>query len=165
MILIAIGSNLRSSLYGMPENNCFEVIKILRKYFFVVSFSNFYKTEPIPKSNQPWYVNAVIEIKTNLKPKDVIEKLFFIENHFGRIRKKKNESRVIDLDLLCYRNLKINKKNLIIPHPRLHKRKFVIKPICDINPLWEHPTLRKKAIYLLKGLANQKIFNINSKYG
>ena len=66
MILIAIGSNLKSSLHGMPEKNCSEVIKILRKYFFVVNVSNFYKTEPIPKSNQPWYVNAVIEIKTNL---------------------------------------------------------------------------------------------------
>ena len=105
MILIAIGSNLKSSLYGMPENNCLEVIKILRKYFCVVNVSNFYKTEPIPKSNQPWYVNAAVEIKTNLKPKDIIDKLFFIENHFGRIRKQKNEARVIDLDLLCYGNL------------------------------------------------------------
>ncbi|MAZ46208.1 MAG: 2-amino-4-hydroxy-6-hydroxymethyldihydropteridine diphosphokinase [Rickettsiales bacterium] len=165
MILIAIGSNLRSSLYGMPENNCLEVVKILRKYFFVVNVSNFYKTEPIPKSSQPWYVNAAVEIKTNLKPKDIIERLFFIENHFGRIRIKKNEARVIDLDLLCYGNLKINKQNLIIPHPRLHIRKFVIKPICDINPLWKHPILKKKAINLLKGLANQKIFNINSTYG
>ena len=79
--------------------------------------------------------------------------------------KKKNEARVIDLDLLCYGNLKINKQNLIIPHPRLHIRKFVIKPICDINPQWRHPILRTKAINLLKGLANQKIFNIKSNYG
>ena len=70
MILIALGSNLKSSLYGMPENNCLQVIEILRKYFFVVNVSNFYRTEPIPKSNQPWYVNAAVEIKTNLKPKD-----------------------------------------------------------------------------------------------
>ena len=90
MILIAIGSNLSSSLYGMPENNCLHVIKILRKYFFVVNVSNFYKTEPIPKSSQPWYVNAAIEIKTNLKPKDIIEKLLFIENHFGRNKVKIN---------------------------------------------------------------------------
>ena len=60
---------------------------------------------------------------------------------------------------------RINNRNLIIPHPRLHIRKFVIKPICDINPLWKHPILKKKAINLLKGLANQKIFNINSEYG
>ena len=82
-----------------------------------------------------------------------------------RIREKKIEPRVIDLDLLCYGNVKINNRNLIIPHPRLHIRKFVIKPICDINPLWKHPILKKKAINLLKGLANQKIFNINSDYG
>ena len=100
-----------------------------------------------------------------MKPKDIIDKLLFIENQFGRIRKQKNEARVIDLDLLCYGNLKINKRNLIIPHPRLHIRKFVIKPICDINPLWRHPILKIKAINLLKGLANQKIFNINSHYG
>tara|TARA_B100000963_G_C22454900_1_gene592885 strand:- start:343 stop:561 length:219 start_codon:yes stop_codon:yes gene_type:complete len=72
---------------------------------------------------------------------------------------------VIDLDLLSYRNLKINKRNLIIPHPRLHIRKFVVKPICDINPMWKHPLLKKKAINLLKDLANQKIFNINLNHG
>ena len=60
---------------------------------------------------------------------------------------------------------KINKPNLIIPHPRLHIRKFVIKPICDINPVWRHPILKIKAINLLKVLANQKIFNIHLPYG
>ena len=162
MILIAVGSNLCTETYGSPLKNCLKSVILLRKNFFVNKVSKFYKTEPIPKSNQPWYVNAAVEIKTNLKPKDIIEKLLFIENHFGRIRKKKNEPRVIDLDLLCYGNLKINNSNLIIPHPRLHIRKFVIKPICDINPLWEHPILKKTAINLLKSLANQKIFNINS---
>ena len=88
-----------------------------------------------------------------------------IENYFGRKRTVKNEARVIDLDLLSYGNLIINKRNLIIPHPRLHIRKFVIKPICDINPMWKHPLLKKKAINLLKDLANQKIFNINLHYG
>ena len=88
MILIAIGSNLRSSLYGMPENNCSEVIKILKKYFFVVNVSNFYKTEPIPKSNQPWYVNAAIEIKTNLK-QEMLSKIVFYRKSFWQNTKKK----------------------------------------------------------------------------
>jgi len=165
MILIAIGSNLDSDLYGFPLENCVNVINFLRKYFFVIKVSKFYETEPIPKSNQPWYVNGVVEIKTNLKPKDIIKKLFFIESHFGRIRKLRNEPRVIDLDLLCYGNMIINQKNLIVPHPRLHKRKFVIKPICDINPSRIHPIIKKKARILLKALANQKIFYINSNYG
>ena len=73
MILIAIGSNLDSDLYGFPLENCVNVVNFLRKYFFVIKVSNFYETEPIPKSNQPWYVNGVVEIKTNLKPKDIIK--------------------------------------------------------------------------------------------
>jgi len=165
MIIIAIGSNLESKLYGSPLENCLKGIESLKNYFFLSKVSKFYKTEPIPKSNQPWYVNAVVEIKTNLSPNDVIQKLFSIENSFKRIRKKRNEPRVLDLDLLCYKNEIIKKNDLIIPHPRLHLRKFVIKPICDINPLWNHPVFKIKAKYLLKNLANQKIFNINLTYG
>ena len=160
MILVAIGSNLISSLYGSPLNNCLNVIYFLKKYFFVSNISRFYKTEPIPKSSQPWYVNGVAEIKTNQKPFDIIRKLFLIEKHFGRKRIIKNEARVIDLDLLCYGNQVLNSKNLVLPHPRLHLRKFVIEPICDINPAWRHPILKKKAKILLKELANQKIFYI-----
>ena len=105
MILIALGSNLNSELYGSPLKNCLNGVKILRKNFFVKKVSKFYKTEPIPKSDQPWYVNGVVEIKTTLHPFDILKKLFFIENHFKRIRRKKNEPRIIDLDLICYNNL------------------------------------------------------------
>ena len=115
MILVAIGSNLISSLYGSPLNNCLNVIYFLKKYFFVSNISRFYKTEPIPKSSQPWYVNGVAEIKTNQKPFDIIRKLFLIEKHFGRKRIIKNEARVIDLDLLCYGNQVLNSKNLVLP--------------------------------------------------
>ena len=165
MILIAIGSNLKSNFYGMPLDNCLKVIEILKKNFFVKKISNFYKTEPIPKSDQPWYVNAVVEIKTTLKPYDILKKLFLIEDHFKRNRKKKNEARVIDLDLLCYNKIINTNLNLTIPHPRLHLRKFVVQPICDINPSWIHPELKIKAKILLKGLANQKIFYINQLNG
>ena len=161
MILIAIGSNLDSDLYGFPIQNCVNVINFLRKHFFVIKVSRFYETEPIPKSNQPWYVNGVVEIKTNLYPFDILKKLFSIENHFKRIRKKKNEPRIIDLDLIAYNKLVSNKKSLILPHPRMHQRMFVIRPICDINPKWVHPIFKQKALNLLKKLAKQKILNIN----
>ena len=72
----------------MPLENCLNVINFLNKLFYVTKISNFYESEPIPKSEQPWYV-GVVEIKTTLRPKDIIEKLFFIENEFGRVRKKK----------------------------------------------------------------------------
>ena len=89
MILIAVGSNLSTETYGSPLKNCLKSVILLRKNFFVNKVSKFYKTEPIPKSNQPWYVNGVVEIKTNLYPLDVLKKLFSIENHFKRIRKRK----------------------------------------------------------------------------
>ena len=72
---------------------------------------------------------------------------------------------MIDLDLLCYGNLKINKRNLIIPHPRLHIRKFVIKPICDINPQWRHPILKTKAINLCTKIIEIVKFEVkNAKF-
>ena len=161
MILIAIGSNLKSDIYGSPLKNCINGVKILRENFFVKKVSKFYKTEPIPKSDQPWFVNGVVEIKTNLHPRDILQKLFSIENYFKRIRKIKNEPRIIDLDLISYKNFISNRKSLVLPHPRMHQRMFVIKPICDINPKWRHPILKKKALNLSKKLANQKISNIN----
>ena len=162
MIIVAIGSNLSSRTYGLPENNCSECLKILRKVFFVRKVSKFYKSEPIPKSDQQWYVNGVVEICTTLYPQDILHKLFLIESYFKRTRKIRNEPRVIDLDLISYKNKIINNNSLIIPHPRMHQRKFVIRPICDLDPNWKHPVLKKKANVLLKSVANQKIFNINT---
>ena len=74
---------------------------------------------------------------------------------------KKNEPRIIDLDLIAYNKLVSKKKSLILPHPRMHQRMFVIRPICDINPKWVHPIFKQKALNLLKKLAKQKILNIN----
>ena len=158
MILIAFGSNLESKAYGSPLNNCKQGIKLIKKNFFVSKVSRLYETEPIPKSNQSWYINGVLEIFSPLKPHDILKKLLFLERLLGRKRKFKNEPRIIDFDLLCYGNIIFNNSKITIPHPRIHKRSFVLKPICDINPNWEHPVLKKKANVLLKKLANQKIF-------
>ncbi|MBS91619.1 MAG: 2-amino-4-hydroxy-6-hydroxymethyldihydropteridine diphosphokinase [Rickettsiales bacterium] len=161
MILVAIGSNLQSKEYGSPYDNCLEVIKLIKKKFYVKQVSRFYKTEPIPKSTQPWFVNAVIEIITKNEPFVILEELLKLEKYFKRQRKKKNEPRIIDLDLLTYNDLILNTDSLVLPHPRMHLRKFVIKPICDLDPFWKHPLLEKSAKDILKKLANQKIFNIN----
>jgi len=161
MILVAIGSNLESKQFGTPYENCLEAIKLIRTKFVVEQVSEFYKTEPIPKSTQPWFVNAVIEIVTKTEPKKILKELLSLEKYFKRQRKNKNEPRIIDLDLLSYNDLILQTNSLILPHPRMHLRKFVIKPICDLDPLWKHPLLNKTAKVLLKKLANQRIFNIN----
>ena len=161
MILVAIGSNLNSKSFGSPEQNCKAAIDMLRGNFGVTKSSNFYKTEPIPKSKQPWFVNCVVNIKSKICPSNLLDILLQIESQFGRERGEKNEARVIDLDLIAYNRLIINSLKLTLPHPRMHLRKFVIQPICDINKNWIHPVLKKKASEILKELANQKIFNIN----
>ena len=161
MILVAIGSNLNSKSYGSPEQNCKIAIDMLGKYFEVSQFSSFYKTEPIPKSEQPWFVNCIVNIKSKNSPSMVLDTLLKIESQFGRKRNRKNEARIIDLDLVAYNSLIVKSLKLILPHPRMHLRKFVIKPLCDINENWIHPISKKKASEILKELANQKISNIN----
>lgn len=166
MILVSIGSNLSSKSFGSPEQNCKMAIEMLREYFEVTKSSNFYKTEPIPKSEQPWFVNCIVTIKSKISPSNLLDTLLQIESRFGRQRCKKNEARIIDLDLIAYNSLIVDSINLTLPHPRMHLRKFVIQPICDINKNWMHPVLKKKASEILKELAKQKIFNINEiKYG
>ena len=158
MILIAFGSNLESKAFGSPFNNCKQGINLIKKNFFVSKVSRLYETEPIPKSNQSWYINGVLEISSSLNPHDILKKLLFLERLLGRERKFKNEPRIIDFDLLCYGNVILNNIDITLPHPRIHLRSFVLKPICDINPNWEHPVFKKKASVLLKKLSNQKIF-------
>ena len=161
MILIALGSNLKSETYGDPIKNCHKALEFLEKRFELEKVSNFYETEPIPKSNQEMYVNGVVSIKTNFLPKKILSELMNIEKIFKRVRHFKNESRVIDLDLLCFNDLISKDKHLQLPHPRMHLRRFVMQPGCDINKECEHPLLKEKAKNLAKKLANQKIYNIS----
>ena len=161
MILIAIGSNLNSDLFGTPRKNCEAALSVMKNYFEILNISNFYKTEPIPKSSQPWFVNSVVNVRCEINPEKVLEILLRIENYFGRKRTVKNEARVIDLDLISYNDLIINTEKLILPHPRMHLRKFVIKPICDIDETWIHPVFKKKAYTILKELAKHDISTIN----
>ncbi len=165
MILIALGSNLESEIFGSPLENCLKAIDLIKKEYSILHVSNFYKTEPIPKSDQPFFVNAVISIETKDTANEILKSLMLIEKKFKRVRKKKNESRFIDLDLLTYNNQIISSENLILPHPRMHLRKFVMKPICDIDENWIHPLLKQKAKKIIKELANQKISNIKLNYG
>ena len=156
MILVGIGSNLCSKKYGKPVDNCKEAIDVLKKEMIIESLSPWYQSEPLPLSNQPWYINGVLKVKTSLNPNNLLKTLLKIENSFGRTRKKKNESRVIDLDLLTYNDLVIDSKLLVIPHARMHIRRFVLDPLIDIAPEWVHPTLKIEATELRKKIKDQQ---------
>lgn len=156
MILVGIGSNLCSKKYGKPVDNCKEAIEVLKKEMIIESLSPWYQSEPLPVSNQPWYINGVLKVKTSLNPNNLLKTLLKIENSFGRTREKKNEPRVIDLDLLTYNDLVIDSRLLVIPHVRMHLRRFVLDPLIDIAPEWVHPIFKIKATELRKKLKDQQ---------
>ena len=101
MIFIGIGANLPSS-YGSPLATCEAVLLALAEAGFEIARrSRWYESAPVPISDQPWYINGVIELKTNSKPLELLNKLHDIESKFGRVRRVVNEARVLDLDQLA----------------------------------------------------------------
>ena len=165
MIYIGIGSNLNGKNNETPLQNCKKALVELKKEVNICKISSWYKSEPIPVSNQPWFINGVIEISTDKSSLDLLEFILSIEKVFGRVREKKNEARILDLDIIDYKKKILYIKNkLIIPHPRMHERSFVLQPLSELNPKWIHPIKKKGIKELIRNLNNkQKISKISKK--
>jgi 2-amino-4-hydroxy-6-hydroxymethyldihydropteridine diphosphokinase len=133
---IGIGSNL-----GEPLSNCLNAIAILvsLEQITLTQQSSFYKTEPVGFRDQNWFINGVIEVKTAYSPRTLLEALKVIEYEMGRRAGEKWGPRVIDLDILFYGQEIIDEEGLIVPHPELHKRGFVLVPLNEIAPYVIHP--------------------------
>jgi 2-amino-4-hydroxy-6-hydroxymethyldihydropteridine diphosphokinase len=139
MILVALGANLPSPVHGGPRATLEAALVALdRAGLRVVRRSAWYETAPVPVSDQPWYVNGVAVVATALGPAEVLETLHGIEAAFGRVRNVVNAPRVLDLDLLAYGD-RISAAWPLLPHPRLHERAFVLRPLADVAPEWRHP--------------------------
>ena len=125
--------------------------------------SPFYRTSPVDYLDQDWFVNGVVKIHTRLSPLELLETLKCLETDAGR---KKNRlrfgPRTLDMDILFFDDQVIRTDTLIIPHPRMHRRRFVLKPICDIDPVMVHPVLKKDMRSLLDDLGDdaQKVVEI-----
>ena len=147
---IAIGSNLGDKL-----SNCKKGIEALEFCGVKVSAcSRFYKTAPVDYTDQDWFINAVIRIDTNLQPIELLKLLKAIEKQLGRVETVRFGPRVLDMDIIFYDDLVFEKDALIIPHPRMHKRGFVLRPICDIEPDFIHPALKQDMKTLLSLVEN-----------
>lgn len=141
MIIIALGANL-SSHFGTPYQTLEAAKTALRDAGLIIEReARYWLTQPVPVSDQPWFHNTVVSVKTDLGPYELLSKLHDIENEFGRIRSVRNAPRIIDLDLIAYDEQILNKPELIVPHPRMHKRAFVLLPLKEITEQWEHPVL------------------------
>ncbi|HEY4855373.1 MAG TPA: 2-amino-4-hydroxy-6-hydroxymethyldihydropteridine diphosphokinase, partial [Xanthobacteraceae bacterium] len=142
MILIGIGGNLESAQFGPPRDTLTAALAALKeKRIRILTRSGWYRTEPVPRSDQPWFVNAVVSLATELGAKDLLNALQATERQFGRVREEPNAPRVLDLDILDYQGEVMDTTSLVLPHPRLHERRFVLIPIAEIAPDWRHPIL------------------------
>ncbi|MBX7147377.1 MAG: 2-amino-4-hydroxy-6-hydroxymethyldihydropteridine diphosphokinase [Alphaproteobacteria bacterium] len=154
-ILIGVGANLPHPHYGAAQNTCELALTALQKYNIkIAAQSSWYKTAPVPLSDQPWYINGVclIDYRDTYDPIVLLNILHTVEEKFGRTRHVKNEPRYLDLDLLTFGCFIVEHQNVVIPHPRLHERAFVLHPLKEIMPDWFHPVSKKTIDEFLQNL-------------
>ncbi|GAB4454735.1 MAG: 2-amino-4-hydroxy-6-hydroxymethyldihydropteridine diphosphokinase [Bacteroidia bacterium] len=152
-VYLLLGSNLGDRLYFF-----YQAISFIEKNIGkIIQKSSIYETESWGVENQPLYLNQVIKINTNLIPNDLIASILNIESLLGRKRNWKWEARVIDIDILYINDLVINTNNLIVPHPRLHQRKFTLIPLCEISPNFVHPVFKVTQMQLLKNCKDELV--------
>jgi len=137
IVYLSLGSNL-----GDRYSNITLAISYIskKKTIKIISESNIYETEPLYNSKQSNFYNNVIKIKTSLSPQLLLNTCKEIESEMGRVKKyKRNMPRIIDIDIITFNDRIINSKNLKIPHPKLHERKFVLLPFSDIDSKFVFP--------------------------
>jgi 2-amino-4-hydroxy-6-hydroxymethyldihydropteridine diphosphokinase len=141
MIIIGIGGNLTNLSFDSPQQAGEAALAALeRRGVRILVKSQWYDSAPVPPSDQPWYTNAVAVVGTALAPDALLGVLQAVESEFGRVRTVRNAARVLDLDLIAYHDRVIaDGDRLIVPHPRMHERAFVLLPLAEIAPDWRHP--------------------------
>jgi 2-amino-4-hydroxy-6-hydroxymethyldihydropteridine diphosphokinase len=145
-VYLSLGSNL-----GNHEENILYAGKILEETGFKIKkTSSLYKTSPWGNTDQPYFLNLVLEGETKLSPQRLLKKIETIEKTLGRKKGEKWGPRKIDIDILFYDNKIIKTSNLKIPHPELHKRNFVLIPLKEIAPNLIHPLLKQSVQQMLK---------------
>jgi 2-amino-4-hydroxy-6-hydroxymethyldihydropteridine diphosphokinase len=153
VIIVGIGSNLAAPPFASPQETATAALAQLPELGVgLVRQSRWYESEPVPPSDQPWYSNAVAIVATALSPAALLARLLALENRFGRRRGTRDAARTLDLDLLDYDGQELAEPGLILPHPRLHERRFVLLPLAEVAPGWRHPRLGLTADELLARL-------------
>jgi 2-amino-4-hydroxy-6-hydroxymethyldihydropteridine diphosphokinase len=155
MILIGLGGNMDDP-HGLPPRQTLSaaLVALATEGAAVLARSGWYRSEPVPRSDQPWFVNAVAELDTALDASALLTLMQAVETRFGRRRGARNAARTLDLDLLDYHGQILRTPRLTLPHPRLHERRFVLLPLSELAPHWRHPVLGLRAEELLARLGD-----------
>ncbi len=162
MILVGIGANLPSPRFGPPRATCEAAVEAMAAAgLTVIRRSRWYRSAPVPPSDQPWFVNGVVAVESSLGPEDLLALLHRIESDFGRRRAEPDAPRVLDLDLLAYGDqVSAPGARVHLPHPRLHQRAFVLRPLLDVAPDWRHPALGRTAAELAAELPLDQVAEV-----
>ncbi|MCC7136456.1 MAG: 2-amino-4-hydroxy-6-hydroxymethyldihydropteridine diphosphokinase [Nitrosomonas sp.] len=128
-VFIALGSNLENPIAQVERG--MQLLGAL-EYTRLVKRSSLYRSAPVGKIDQPDFINAVIQVETRLTPHNLLMSLLAIEHACGRVRTCRNAPRTLDLDILLFENLQCSDAELILPHPRMHERAFVLHPLLEI---------------------------------
>ncbi len=177
-IIAALGANIPSQV-GKPKDTITHAISSIREAGIdVIDISGFYITKPVPASDQPDFVNCAITLASLKSAKQLLTIFHEIEGQLGRTRGERWSARTIDIDLIAFGQAVLPNQKLwyelvndpdpsvfindpMIPHPRMHKRAFVLAPILDVAPNWVHPLYQKTARDLLIGIEGQEILEID----
>jgi len=144
---LSLGSNI-----GNRESHLCHAIARLQALGPVAAVSSLYETEPVEFTDQPWFLNCVVLLETDATPRQLLANLLAIEQEMGRVRTQKKGPRTIDIDILLFDGTIVDSPELIIPHPAMHQRRFVLEPLAEIAPEVWHPSLKKTIRRLLEEL-------------
>jgi 2-amino-4-hydroxy-6-hydroxymethyldihydropteridine diphosphokinase len=150
-VYLGLGSNM-----GNREQNLDRALELLSERLRIGKVSSIYETEPVDNIEQPRFLNLVCQVDTGLRPEALLALAKGIELKMGRQPGKPNSPRPIDIDLLFYGNQVIKTKELVIPHPRLTERAFVLIPLAEIAPKLVHPVNGKTVRKLLKAVTEKQ---------
>ena len=160
MIYIGLGSNLSSSIGDRFKNIDCAINEIKKKQIQILKKSSYFESPSYPNKKNPKFINVVVSIQTKLSPIDLLKVLISIEEILGRIRKKKNDPRTCDIDVIDYNNqimdIKIGKLSLKTPHKKIKYRNFVLYPLREIAPEWKHPETKMNINKLIEKLPDME---------
>tara|TARA_B100000963_G_scaffold293581_1_gene264022 strand:- start:1645 stop:2160 length:516 start_codon:yes stop_codon:yes gene_type:complete len=160
MIHLNIGSNLYST-HGSRFNNITIAINLLiEAKIKIKKISNFYETPSYPNQNFPKFINVGIIVDFDNTYLNLLDKIKLIEKKLGRIKSKKNDPRIIDIDIIDFKSKVKELDVLTLPHPKCHLRNFVLYPILQIDADWTHPVFKKNAQFFINNLSQKQRIEI-----
>jgi len=160
MIHINIGSNLSSKFGSRFDNITIAINLIAEAKIKIKKISNFYETPSYPNQNFPKFINIGLVIKFEKDYLKLLKVVNLIEKKIGRLKSKKNNPRIIDIDIIDFDGAKIESNQITLPHPKSHLRNFVLYPILEIDPNWSHPISKKNVRFLIDKLSQKSRIEI-----